>query len=698
MSTFLEACKEYCVSRSSDKVLCRWLCGSAAAVAVALLTAPSRESAMARVNSTKREIPVVKQKEEEEEEKEDKEDKGGKYEEEFNKRKYSNTSISSFKRFLFLLRLAFPSLRSQESGMLLIVSVLLLLRTYLSLRISRISGKLSRDVISCDPASLVKSLIVFFMWCIPTALTNSSIRFCMDTLSLQLQLNVTRYFHEKYLDNKVFFHLAGSHDVEEVDQRITQDIDQWSRNVTSLYTSLFKPIVDIILFSYRVILVGGARSPLLVFAYYNTFAAIAYVLSPNIEEMVDEQLARNGALVTAHQRLIPFAEEVVMTGGQTFHEDLMNRYLSSIVRYDQWASFVRSRYALIETIFLKYGSSVLGYAICGAAVFSKNTEGMSAVELTGIFVETSYLFRNLALAVGDLLKSVKKCFVLRALSNRVYALQEGILRATAEVNKINNSNNGSGSGEIARGEHIEFENVSLILPTREVLCKGLSFYVKPGMNLLIVGPNGCGKSSTVRLLGGLWPLESGRIIKPRNDQIYYVPQRPYMSSGTLRDQITYPQLSSEIGVSESTLLDCLEKAMVDDILLKPNITLDSRLSWADDTLSMGEKQKIAMARLFFHRPRFAILDECSSMMDLEVEEQLYSMCRQLGISLITIAHRRSVWRHHNWILRFDGEGGFMFSPISFEEDGNIVLTRVVYASDPSLLQTTVRLDLSQYNE
>ncbi|KEG09110.1 70 kDa peroxisomal membrane protein [Trypanosoma grayi] len=673
--TLLDACKEYVVLRSADRTLCALLLGSATAIAVAVATSPGRQ--VAKTLPTRKEVRMLM-----------------KAKEERRRRSLSQCNqpcLSSYQRFLFLLRIAVPSLRSKESGMLITISVLLLVRTYLSLCIARMNGHLSKVVVRCDLVAMVKSLVVFLLWCIPTIITNSSLRYCIEMLSLRVQTNLGHYFHRKYLNSKVFYHVVASHDVEEMDQRITKDIEQWSMCVSGLYTSLFKPIIDVALFSYQVAALGGVRSPLIVVAYYTGFAAFAYALAPDMERVAAEQLKRDGTLITAHQRLVPYAEEIIMTQGQTFHHRLMDRYLGSIVRHGQWASYVRGCYSLVETFFVRYGSSVLGYAVCGSAVFAKSTEGMSAADLTAVFVESSYLFRNLAVAVGEVLKNFKAIFVVRALSNRVYELQETIERAKA-------ASAGMGLGEVVRGDHIEFANVPIVLPTMEVLCVGLSFYVRPGMNLLIVGPNGCGKSSIVRILGELWPLQGGRITKPRNDQIYYVPQRPYMSSGTLRDQITYPLKSSELDVSESVLLNCLEMAMLDDIFLKPDITWESSLAWAGDTLSMGEKQKLAMARLFFHQPRFAILDECSSMMDIEVEKRLYSICRQLGISLITIAHRQSVWRHHNWILHLDGCGGYMFSPITFQEDNGVVLTRVVYASDLSVVGQELRLDLSPYNE
>jgi len=227
-----------------------------------------------------------------------------------------------------------------------------------------------------------------------------------------------------------------------------------------------------------------------------------------------------------------------------------------------------------------------------------------------------------------------------------------------------------GSGTIIKKDHIiKFENVPLVTPNGDLLVEKLDFEVQSGMNVLVCGPNGCGKSSLFRILGELWPCFGGTITKPPNNQLFYVPQRPYLALGTLRDQIIYPHspaTMSCVGISDTDLLAILDKVSLSYILDREG-GWDSVQDWMD-VLSGGEKQRIAMARLFYHKPQFAILDECTSAVSVDVEGFMYQHCREVGITLFTVSHRKSLWKHHDFYLHMDGRGGFEFKPITSDTD------------------------------
>lgn len=165
-------------------------------------------------------------------------------------------------------------------------------------------------------------------------------------------------------------------------------------------------------------------------------------------------------------------------------------------------------------------------------------------------------------------------------------------------------------------DYIVFDRVPIVSPNGDVLVKEISFQIERGMSTVISGPNGCGKSSLFRILSGLWPLAGGVLRRPHMDKLFYIPQRPYLPPGTLRDQIIYPHSKDRITRDDEEIRKLLGWVKLDYIEEREK-GFDSVNDW-NDVLSGGEKQRIAMARLFYHCPLFAILDECTSAMSMDV--------------------------------------------------------------------------------
>jgi ATP-binding cassette subfamily D (ALD) long-chain fatty acid import protein len=209
----------------------------------------------------------------------------------------------------------------------------------------------------------------------------------------------------------------------------------------------------------------------------------------------------------------------------------------------------------------------------------------------------------------------------------------------------------------------------IISPNGDVLVKALSFSLKPGDHLLVIGPNGCGKSSLFRILGGLWPVYGGTVHKPPFSDIFYIPQRPYLSRGSLRQQVIYPDSIRTMrskGATDADLLAILRTLDLENLVTSYDEGWDAEAEWRD-VLSGGLQQRVAMARLFYHKPKYAILDECTSSVTLETEKVMYDTAKGLGITLMTVSHRKSLWKYHSFILQFDGQGKYVFTKLNAEK-------------------------------
>jgi len=209
-----------------------------------------------------------------------------------------------------------------------------------------------------------------------------------------------------------------------------------------------------------------------------------------------------------------------------------------------------------------------------------------------------------------------------------------------------------------------------------VLVRDLSFKLKQGEHLLITGSNGVGKTAVARVLAGLWPAQGGgEVKKPAEENgqfgVFVVPQRSYMVEGSLLDQIIYPQSYAEFlttGRTEKELMDILTAAHLAYLPAREG-GWTTKKEWRD-VLSGGEKQRMGMARVFYHKPKFAILDECTSAVSSDVEGGMYEHAKSLGITLITISIRPSLMKYHTRVLTLggDGTGSYTLSKVGTAEE------------------------------
>jgi vitamin B12/bleomycin/antimicrobial peptide transport system ATP-binding/permease protein len=202
--------------------------------------------------------------------------------------------------------------------------------------------------------------------------------------------------------------------------------------------------------------------------------------------------------------------------------------------------------------------------------------------------------------------------------------------------------------------------VSLATPKgQRTLLHDLSVTLQPQQSLVIVGHSGVGKSSLLRAIAGLWSTGKGRIVRPELSEMLFLPQRPYMVLGTLREQLLYPNLTKE--TPEEQLYDALKQVNLADLPDRVG-GFDIELDWAD-VLSLGEQQRLAFARLILSQPRYAMLDEATSALDLANEQLLYQKLRESGTTYVSVGHRTSLLKYHDFVLELHSDGTWNLTPI-----------------------------------
>lgn len=258
---------------------------------------------------------------------------------------------------------------------------------------------------------------------------------------------------------------------------------------------------------------------------------------------------------------------------------------------------------VFDSMLVKYGAFMVGYGVLGIPVFGSNSsEYMKKVKgdasaITQDYIRNSSLLINLAKAIGKLVISYKEVQHLAGYTTLIYEMKEvlgdlerGKFVRTQVIDKhvVQKEDN---INEINKGiteeseDYIKFDKVPIVSPNGDVLVKEMSFEIHRGMNTVITGPNGCGKSSLFRILSGLWPLAGGVLRRPHMDRLFYIPQRPYLPPGTLRDQIIYPHSRERITRTDDEIRELLRSVKLDYLEEREN-GLDSLNDW-NDVLSGG---------------------------------------------------------------------------------------------------------------
>jgi vitamin B12/bleomycin/antimicrobial peptide transport system ATP-binding/permease protein len=523
-------------------------------------------------------------------------------------------------------------------GLLLSIVVLSLCYTGLSVLLNSKRGELISALSAKDEARFWQTILIFAGTLVVYAPLYAGYVYLRDRLGLNWRRWLTEDFIDRYFQNRAFYNLTNTDaNIDNPDQRISEDVKSFTQESLTLLLAVVDSLLAIGAFAS---VLWGISPPLIVFlvlyALIGTLTTVGVFGKP-LTQLNFDQLKKEANFRFGLVRVRENAEAIAFyQGEQCESERIKGRFTEA---FDNFKRLIFWELNLnILTNAYEFIPFILPAIVVAPGIFAGELEIGKVTEAQGAFVRVFFSL-NLIVSRFQSLTTFGAgvdrlyTFLVSLDANNVIASEADI----AEKTKI----------EITTGDRLELGNMTLQTPNyQRTLVENLSLNLLPGEGLLVRGPSGCGKSSLLRAIVGLWDSGEGKILRPPLDQMLFLPQRPYMVLGTLRDQLLYPHLDLEI-----------EDAQLKEILIRVNLPdleqrhggFDAEQNWAQ-VLSIGEQQRLIFARLLINKPTYAILDEATSALDSKNEAQLYHQLQSSGMTFLSVGHREILSNYHKSIL------------------------------------------------
>ncbi len=479
-------------------------------------------------------------------------------------------------------------------------------------------------------------------------------------LNQWLQIRWRRWMTQHYLDdwlssaNHYRMQLLGDA-ADNPDQRIAEDINQFIEKGLFLSLGLLNSVVT--LGSFVVILWRlSASAPFTLFGIqwgipgYLVWAALIYsIVGTVLTQWIGHALVRLNFLQQRYEadfrynlvRVRENAEQIALLEGEPAEKQRLLERFNQLV--GNWLLIMsRTKRLTFFTAGFSQISTVFPFAVVSPAYFAgsiqlgglmQTASAFNSVQGALSFFVSSTIYRQLAewRAVIDRLAGFERA----AEAGRSAAITPPVVEVVANS-----------------GHAIELARVEVTLPAGKSLVEIDKLALAPGDQVLVTGPSGSGKSTLFRAIAGIWPFGSGSVAVPRAARLMMLPQRPYFPVGTLIAAVTYP---AEAGVFRREQVAAALEAVGLSALAQ---RLDEEAHW-NRMLSLGEQQRLGIARALLQKPEFLFLDEATASLDEASEAKLYRLLQERlpGAAIISIGHRSTLEAFHKRRLKLEPEAG-----------------------------------------
>lgn len=497
-------------------------------------------------------------------------------------------------------------------------------------------------------AEKISSELIHFSWLAAIYIILAVYSYYLQqTLILHWRRWLTTRFIDIWLQNKTYYNLQMfGKDTDNPDQRISEDVRQFVEMTLGFAIGILKSLCTFISFVFILYQLSGPLS----FSFmgktwtihgYMLWASLLYsVLGTYITHVVGRKLVKLNFIQQRYEadfrfsmiRLRESAESVAFYRGEAQEGRVFKNRFKLLL--DNFWQLVNKQKQLV---FLNSGYSQI--AIIFPFVVAMNRYLSKEVSLGGLMQVASAFGR-----VQDSLSYFVDMY------SSIAQWQAVVMRLTyfgRHMHEVSQQAEQFHVERFATSEAVSVEQMQVNLPDDTALLQDINFTLQPGRNVLIKGVSGSGKSTLLRALAGIWPFVTGKINLPKTEELMFIPQKPYIPLGSLREALLYP---GKKPLSDEELLYLLDLCQIGYLRDKLDLVAD----WSH-VLSVGEQQRLAFVRAHIQEPKWLFLDEATSALDEDTEAAMYALLaeRLTQTTLVSIGHRSTLNKYHELMLVID---------------------------------------------